>query len=148
MYDMIFIDGVDRTGKSSLLNELCKQSNYRFVINDRALLSCLAYNYKFNRPHKFDMNNYKNVIHIYLTADTEILAQRFINTNEPPLYDNLTLEEGIDKDKEIFDLMFGQLQHLGFKAWKYDTSNTPTRDIAKDIIERIDNLNKELEVNE
>lgn len=141
MPEMIFLEGVDRTGKSTLLNEICKQSNYRYIICDRAILSQLAYNNKYSRSHEYDLATYKLFPIVYLTASSDVLLQRFKDTEEPDLYDDIDTKSGIEKDLSLFNEYAAILSSRGYTIWEYDSGKYSAKEIAADVIDKLNKLN-------
>lgn len=85
---LIFIDGIDRVGKDTIIREIHKKTKYKHVLVNRGPISYIAYHLIFNR--EFDPSEYMDLltdetISIVLVADTEVLAKRFVETNEPDL---------------------------------------------------------------
>lgn len=91
---MIFIEGVDRVGKGSLMQAIHKVTKYKHCIFDRGVFSNMVYAivYKRNTPQL--MEGYEqlenqllktNHLVIYLTCDTKELNRRVKETNHEPV---------------------------------------------------------------
>lgn len=122
------IDGVDKTGKDTLLRYLEVLSDYRYSVNVRGLVSQLAYNILYNRNREYRLEDIpKQRKIIYLTADIEDLKARIEITHEP----NFDVEEHL----RVFDSVVRQLQLNGFTILKFNTSKQTPYEIAKCILE-------------
>lgn len=127
------IDGPDKTGKDLLCRYLCEMSNYRFSINVRGLLSQLVYAKKFNRDFEYDTRDFsKKKIIILLKADTEDLSVRCKMTNEP-MYD-------FGRDAALFVKAAKELCEKNYHVMVYNTTYMTPYMIAKEILQRIDNM--------
>lgn len=78
--------------------EFHKATNRRDILVDRGVISFRAYRnlFKRNTEKTYDRDEAclsGNSLSIYLHAPAEILKQRFIEHNEPPLPFNTTVEE-------------------------------------------------------
>lgn len=91
---LIIIEGTDRVGKSTLIEELHKATNYKHIINDRGVLSNIVYSQVYGRMTPELSKQYKelekqiaktNHLVIYLTCDAKILEQRRKDTNHEPV---------------------------------------------------------------
>lgn len=125
---LIFVEGIDKTGKDTLVRYINELTNYKHCVLTRGPISTTAYAYKFKRNDYDDsyIESLKNSLIIYLTADTEDLNIRFKLTNEP--------EINKDEDKKLFE---NTVDALRFKyklnVKKINTSNYTPYAIAKTI---------------
>lgn len=90
MIRTIILEGVDRTGKDSIRHEIVKQSNGKIVVMCRSYISQIVYSRIYgrniNEKEYFDLiKKTKKLGYEYyiLTADLNILLERFKQTNEP-----------------------------------------------------------------
>lgn len=139
---ILTIDGIDRTGKDTLHKYIERLSNFRYVINTRGILTQIAYNLKFDRGYTYDLDEYKNDVIIYLTAEPDDLEVRFKMTGEPKLNANKTLKEGIEEDIDLFNGIIYSLKEKGYTVLEYNTSFTTPYRIALDIIDELNELEK------
>lgn len=139
---IITIDGIDRTGKDTLHRYIERLSNFRYVINTRGILTQIAYNLKFDRGYTYNLDEYKNDVIIFLTAEPEDLEVRFKMTGEPKLNSNKTLKEGIEEDLELFNNIVYSLEEQGYIVLKYNTSFVTPYRIALDVIDELKELEK------
>ena len=49
----IEIEGIDKAGKDTILNNIAIIGNYKYTLNSRGILSQLVYNEKFNRNYDY-----------------------------------------------------------------------------------------------
>lgn len=122
---VITIDGVDKTGKNLLHRYLEKLTNYKYVMTDRGILTQLAYNEKFGRGYKYNLEDYKNNIIVYLTAEDQDLEIRCKVTNEPKF--------DIPGDKALFEKHLKTLEEEGFEVIRYNTTDLTPYRIAEDL---------------
>jgi len=55
MSKLIFFEGIDKSGKSTLRRNFELQNNYQYVCHDRSILSQLVYNKVYKREHDNDI---------------------------------------------------------------------------------------------
>lgn len=94
---IVFVDGIDRTGKDSVIRAIHKKTKYKHVLVNRGPISYLAYHKIFDRDCV--VSDYLNLltpgtISVVLVGDPSIIKQRFVNTNEPDL--PVSIEEAQD----------------------------------------------------
>lgn len=129
--DTIILEGVDKTGKDTLVHYIDRLCNHKYAIYQRGNISNIAYARIFNRTEEnYNMN--PHVLYVLLTADYEDLKIRFRINNEP--YTDIL------RDSEIFYKVFYEMTDGYFKA-EYNTSELTPYKIAKDIVKLIDNIN-------
>lgn len=134
-YWEIEIDGPDKTGKDLICRYLCELGGWRFSINVRGIMSQLVYAKKFNRELEYDMSNFsKNKILILLQAEPEDIVIRCKMTNEQ-LYDTVA-------DRNLFNEVAEELRKK-YYVLTYNTSYHTPYEIAQNIIEKINNFEKE-----
>lgn len=81
----IVIEGIDKTGKDSLLPYLESLGNYYYIINVRGLLSQLAYNDLYHREYEYEIPDLSHILFVLLDSDDKDLDIRFKITNEPEI---------------------------------------------------------------
>ena len=125
---LIFVEGIDKTGKDTLVRYINELTNYKHCVLTRGPLSTTAYAYKYKR-NDYDDSYIRTVRHsliVFLTASIEDLNIRFKLTNEP--------EINKDEDKKLFDATAKALrQRYGLKILNFDTSKLTPYIIAKKI---------------
>jgi len=131
---LLIIDGMDRVGKTSLINTIDKKTNYKHLILDRGPLSYRAYSEIYNKKTSFSQYNtledsLKKVPHlcVYLYASLEELEKRFIKTNE-------LFIETINDHLKIFKKYYTK---CSLKKISIDTTNTESIEVYKKLIKQI-----------
>lgn len=126
---LIFVEGIDKTGKDTVVKYINEMTNYRHCVLTRGPLSTTAYARKFNRTD-YDESYIKSIkddsLIILLTANIEDLDIRFKLTNEPEIDKN--------KDTELFKKTARYLQDkYDLNIIEINTSNVTPYRIAKSI---------------
>lgn len=130
---MIIVEGTDRSGKTELIKEIKKQTEYAHIVWDRGPIGWLAYGEIHNRDREL-MKNYKeiekqlasfdNVLIIYLSCDTDELIRRSKNTNHEIL--------DYDVHKAIYKIWFNE--SLFENKISIDSTCLTPKEIASDLI--------------
>lgn len=83
---LIYVEGLDRSGKTSFISEFNSLTNFKHIIVDRGPFSFMAYDEIFSRP-VIDRTHLvtKDSIMVFLNPTPETLTKRFTLTNEPEL---------------------------------------------------------------
>lgn len=129
MISRIEIEGVDRTGKDTLLKYIEQMTNYKYVLHARGLVSQIVYSKIYKRYYDYSkvIEDNGNTLIIYLTCDKEDLKLRHKISNEP--------EINIDRDIEAFEDITDKLADMGLKILTFNTSNWTPYEIAKKVLE-------------
>jgi thymidylate kinase len=104
---MIFFEGLDRIGKTTVKKELEKLTNYKYIAFDRGHLSAICYEKLKERGN--DLRYYESqfsklrkefkILVIYLRIDEiNIIKQRVVNEKE-----EILLFDEVEKLSKIFD---------------------------------------------
>jgi thymidylate kinase len=108
---IIILDGVDKTGKDTIQNELIKISNGKFLVINRGFISQIVYNRIYNRGINEDYffkkaNTFYNlgIKFIVLTASENELIKRFDIHDEKDL-----LKSDIKKHLDVFNSVVNDL---------------------------------------
>lgn len=130
---ILFISAVDRAGKDSLINEIDKQTKYKYITVDRGPDAFQAYCEIFDRDEKLKecykeiensfLNN-KNIMGIYIDCSTKELTRRCIETNHKIL--------DFDYHKEIMEKYFDNSCY--YNKIKIDTTKKHVSEIVKELI--------------
>jgi len=136
---IILLDGIDKSGKTSILKALVKRSNGKLLVIDRSFISQIVYSRIYNRQinEKFFIdqakiafqNGYKFFI---ITANTDIIEKRFKICNE--------------KDLDISDIfmhkqvLFNVLNDFNENGIKINIIDTSYKSIDESVGEIINNL--------
>ena len=131
--DTIILEGIDKTGKDTLVQYIDRVCNHRYAIYQRGNISNIAYERIFNRqPQQYKYNMYRHALYVLLTADLEDLKIRFKLSNEP--------YTDIERDSIAFKTTFDDLTD-GYYTAEYNTSEMTAYQIAKDIVSKVDQIN-------
>lgn len=136
-YYRVYIDGIDKTGKDLIASYISQLSNYKYLIKARGILSMIAYSKLYHRNFQYDLTNENAVINILLTVNYDDWKCRYKITNEKDiaLYDyNSHAQAFLDAKNE--------LNSLGYYVPCYDTSNYTPYQIAKNIINNLERLER------
>ncbi len=139
---MVFFEGVDNSGKTSIKEAFGKLCNQHHLLLDRGTISLKAYDKRYGRniysnELENELSDKENVIIVYCFADIEDLEYRCMKTGHEP----------VDYKKDIS--FFGwALDNSSYKKVLYlNTSLVSISDCAKTIEKYIDSLDlsRELE---
>lgn len=128
----INLEGVDRSGKDSMQDAIDKATRYRHLIMDRGPIGFLTYCELFGKPSELyvayaeqerTLSQLKDVLVIYLTASTETLIDRCINTGHEIL--------DFDRHKEAYET---HLHTSPFESITVDTTERHVDEIVQDLI--------------
>lgn len=132
-YQVIF-EGPDRVGKTTLKENFEKITNFKYVTIDRGLLTGMVYTEKFDRPAvTYDLEQYKNVIVVLLTADPKEIYRRCIATKEE-VYD-------FEYDISLYEKYVKTLKDAGITVIEYDMTIVDSIQIAHNLKKRVEELN-------
>lgn len=129
----ICIDGIDKTGKDTLLGFIDQLSNHKYIVNVRGIISQYSYNSIYNRPYiDYDLEPQKNIVNVMLYVDYNDWLVRCKLTNEPAIdyYEHLA----------IFKNTVNNLISKGCKILEFNTSELTPFAIANKIISYMETL--------
>ena len=137
IHAIVHLDGVDKTGKDSIKNEIVKQSNGRVLVVARSFLSQIAYNRIYNRfiDESFFIQKMKKLQRdkdyhfIYLEANKKDLEKRFQRHNE----DDLKIQD-INYHIHIFENIIQELKEHKIEIKKINTSNYNIKHTVEEIL--------------
>jgi len=94
------ITGIDKSGKSTLVDALNKKTNYEHYVIERCPTTVRHFAELLRRPfdevrfHQLCQSlNTNSVLHVCLFAEDWLIKERFIEANESPLPGDLTFHE-------------------------------------------------------
>lgn len=126
----------DCTGKTTLINEFNKVTNYSHLLRDRGTLSTRAYARKFNREIGDDFEEIEEYINkfqfhllVYLTASKEDVKKRQSIKNDG--YD----ANDYDIDKSLFDKCLATSNYN--KVIKLNSSEMTINEEIKNVLDAI-----------
>lgn len=135
----IEVEGIDKTGKDTLVGYLDYMSGRTIPVGSRGILSTLAYADIYNRvialPKEREMiyGNINTLI-VYLEAEIPDLEIRYKITNEKML----DMEQHI----KIFRRYANRLSKMGIKVLRFNTSKLTPYQIAQEVINCVEEENK------
>ena len=131
----VSFDGLDKTGKSTLVKYLAQLSNFTLCILDRGPITNIVWNKIQNREIEYDLEMWRNTLFVRLTADEDDWNIRCKVHHEPPMplsYNEMTAR---------YDEVFAKFKENGFYTLEFNTSKQTQIEIAKSIMEYLNNLN-------
>ena len=146
-YYQICIDGIDKSGKDTLLSLLDILGEHKYVVemikkvfmqycedvkvptNSRGLLSNIAYSNIYNRDYEYDLSKYGRVLTIYLTVEHNDWVARCKATKEKDMTEN-----DYYLHTKAFDDAVKLMRENGLEVMEYNTSYTTPYEIAIDIL--------------
>lgn len=131
----IAFEGIDRSGKNVVSKYVNILGKYKYVLMDRGLLSNITYARMNGRDYEYDISQFKTWVIVYLVCAREDWEVRCKIDNEPPIDYETNMRE---LSKTAADL-----QKAGIEVLVYDTSAQAPYAIAKDILMKIERLDKE-----
>jgi thymidylate kinase len=137
---IVILEGLDKTGKTTVKLELEKQTKYKHMVVDRLWMSYLSYA-KLNK-RRISIDDVKrtipedknNVLIIYLTCLPQMLQARLISAGHE-LIDIEAHKEAFDESKKI-------MLSLGLKVVTIPTTMLSPRDTTKRIIYHINMMER------
>lgn len=126
----IEIEGIDKAGKDTILNNIAIIGNYKYTLNSRGILSQLVYNEKFNRNYDYILT-YKPFI-IFLDVDEQDWITRCKITGEKKIDYSL--------DRSIFLKYINILKEKGITIYMYNTSKMTPYQIAIDVLSKLEKV--------
>lgn len=133
---VIVLDGIDKTGKDTILRYIFELSNKKYICIARGLQSMIAYNNIFNRPFEYDFEKERNgpAVNIYLTVNEEDWKIRCKLTGEPKIdfYEHST----------AFSKAARLMNKNKIPIYSFNTSLDSPFVIAQRIISIVDSINK------
>lgn len=139
---IIFLDGIDKSGKTSIKKELVKQSEGKYLVIDRAFISQIVYSRLYNRnineifflAKMATYNSLGNTNFIFVFADYKDIKQRIIDCNEQ----DITIED-VEKHKKMFEEVIEEIELITpIRVIRINTSDKTISETVKEIIDRID----------
>lgn len=125
---LVEVEGVDKCGKDVVKDYIIHLSNYKYMVHSRGVLSNMAYADRYNRNYDYELA-YRPII-IYLTCEEEDRQVRCKMTREKHI--------DVEADKMYFDKYANILENQGVTIWRYNTSEMTPYLIAKDVINKLE----------
>lgn len=128
----ICIEGIDRVGKDLLKNYLIQLTNHRHTIISRGLISGIVYSKIANRSFDYSLDEWRNVLFVYLTCEKDDLTIRCKISNEP--------RRDFAKDSIYFEDVASKLKNCGVRVETFNTSLETPYSIALQVIEMAEDI--------
>ncbi len=132
---ILVFEGCDKSGKSTLIREVHKATNYKYIITDRFTPSSITYGKYRNRKLNYD-EYYEiekklsdDVILFYITASNDSIKKRIVSENEK----DITSEDIMGLKREYVNY----LCNTHFIYFVIDTTNRSIKSCVNDIIRDI-----------
>lgn len=134
----IIIEGTDGVGKTTLLLNLLKAYNYRYVVYDRGELSNIVYAKKYGRPFVSLQRNCP-FIYVLLTCDKEVLKERIYNRAKAQNWSIGQLEAEIMKidDQDLF-IEYAKHFENDYHIITVDTTNLTAEQVCETVKNKVD----------
>lgn len=129
---ILIFSGVDKTGKTTLIREVHKATNYKYPILDRFTESSIAYGKYRNRDldyseyYEIEKKLQDDVILFYITASNESIEKRIISENEK----DITFKDIEGLKSEYMKYLYSTM----FSYFIIDTTDRKIEDCVKEII--------------
>ena len=127
---IVHLDGMDKTGKDTIQDLLVKKTRGKSLIFNRSFISQISYSRIYDRPDveeyfwkRFDEADDRDENFIYLYANKDDVAKRFIEHNEK----DMKIED-YEKHKTVFDDVVDE-SGIG---WCMDILSINTSDLSPD----------------
>lgn len=135
MYTNICIEGIDKSGKGIVAEYVKRLSNHQYTVFDRGVISEITYSKMFGRNQTFDTEPYKRFVFVNLLVDKEDWEIRCKLANEP--------EIDFYKNSNAFHETVSWFKNNGFYVKEYNTSTMTPFQIACEIIQFMEDINKD-----
>lgn len=134
-YYTIYLDGIDKTGKDSILPYIGPLCNYKYICNVRGIMSQIAYSDLYLRKLDYDLHQQKECLNVLLTVNKDDWLVRCAIACEP----SISYEEHC----KVFEAAYKKLQDAGCPVFTLNTSFVSPYAAAKLIVDYIDEMNGE-----
>lgn len=139
---IVLVEGLDKSGKSTLIRELHKATRYEYPIVDRFTGSTYAYgmlNYReidYSKIFEFEnqLSSAFKVLLVYVTCNKEVLAKRFEEHKETDI--ELSDIEELSGMYEVY------LSKTPFTTLRIDTSKESVEKCVQTIVEKISEMTR------
>ena len=144
----IVIEGPDGVGKTTLIKNIFKHYNYRYMCYHRGEISNYIFAKKYNRPYYVTQNGLP-FLYIVLLCNKEQLAKRIIDRALVEKWTNEELEEELDKrdDSKLFEEAANKMSSQ-YDIEIIDTSYLNEQEVLDKVVRILDNRYEKLECDE
>lgn len=144
---IIIFEGMDRVGKTTLMNKITQLTDYKFPMMDRGPAGFKAYDMIFDRQtEERDLSYYKDaealnqmdVLYVYLYASDEEIFKRLIEEGKPLKYENpLEMLMDINETKGFYKCCVDTLYNPG-KVLELNTTSRPVEELVMAVLNEVE----------
>jgi deoxyadenosine/deoxycytidine kinase len=144
---LLIFEGMDRVGKTTLMNKITQLTDYKFPMMDRGPAGFMTYDTIFDRVtaerklsyfKDAESLNQMDVLYIYLHASGKELLRRLKKEGKPLAYStDKEMILHICDTEEIYENMIYSMYHPG-KVLVLDTTSTPVEELVTKVLLEID----------
>ena len=137
----ITVSGIDKSGKTSIIDEFMKQTHYINYVVDRDPSNYHALSLIQDRiQNSMQIKEYYEFtekfvscvdLAIFLSCDSRTLMQRFTTHNEPPIVGSLSFEA----HQGVLENEFDKMRYK--KTLKFDTSHYSIQEVVDSIVNTV-----------
>lgn len=144
----LIIEGADGVGKSTLINGLFKNYNFRYMCYHRGELSNFVFAKKYGRQF-FATQNKLPFLYIYLYCSKEELYDRIMSRSCKEGWNDVDTMNEISKikDVDLFEEAYNDMKK-DYDIVRIDTSNCSKEETLKKVIEFLDNRERSIKEDE
>ena len=125
-FNMISIDGIDKSGKGLVFKYLQHLGNHKHVLLDRGPLSNYMFSKMFDRKFEYDIASFSNVLIVFLDVDYSDWRIRCKIADEPSI--------SFDTHCEFYNDAICRFRDNGCTVLRYNTTQMTPYNIALDVI--------------
>lgn len=144
----IEFDGIDKSGKDTVMKQLFSIAPNKYIPKSRGLLSQIAYSKIYNREYEYEVSQgyLNNTLFILLDVDEADWKIRCdISREHLKNQYRVDMEAAVEykSNCEGFEYAFSYLQDLGAHIVRFNTSKMTSYQIILNVLKIIDELNRE-----
>lgn len=144
----LIIEGADGVGKSTLINGLFKNYNFRYMCYHRGELSNFVFAKKYGRQFFATQNKFP-FLYIYLYCSKEELHNRIMSRSCKEGWNDADTMNEISKieDVDLFEEAYNDMKK-DYDIVRIDTSNCSKEETLKKVIDFLDNRERSIKEDE
>lgn len=140
---LIIFEGVDKSGKTTILNEFNKKTNFSYVVLDRLTTSSKVYNELFERDRLKYYEDVErkllesfNVLVVLCECDTELNKKRLKKANE-------TLPKQLENVDMMKRKFYDEVEKSFINFMLVDTTFKNIDECVEDVIKRVKGMEED-----
>ena len=148
---IIVFEGMDRVGKTTLMNKITQLTDYKFPMMDRGPAGFTTYDILFGRSSEERMAAYSkdaealnqmDVLYVYLYANEKEILRRLKEEGKPLKYDDDREMIGhIRETLGLYSTMVETLYNPG-KVLRLNTTTRPVEELVMAVLNEVENRKK------